>query len=227
MVDEPGKTDILVAGSLACDTSCDYEPLNAVSGAAPLSHTSNPANISQSAGGVGRNVAISARLAGASVSLASVVADDIAGLSLLDSLKRSGLSPAHTMKLSVADGARTAQYVAVNDTNKDLVLAMADMSILGRSELESRTYWDQVLSTTKPKWVVMDANWSAPILSSIISAARSQNIQIAFEPVSTAKAARLFHKFNKAITDSTVVPRYPWSSHLHDALLQDHRSRKS
>lgn len=201
--------EILVAGSLASDTICDHQPLDKSSTlVSPALHTSNPSNITQSAGGVGRNVAMAAHLAGATVSLASVVADDLAGSSLLGHLEKSGLTTANVRRLPINTGARTAQYVAVNDTNKDLVLAMADMSILIRPELEASDHWVAQVGRTKPKWVVVDANWSPAILSSIFTAAKAHQARVAFEPVSTAKAARLFHKSNTAMTGATVVPRH-------------------
>ena len=201
------RVDILVAGSLAADTICDYAPFSMTGQAvSPALHTSNPASISQSAGGVGRNVATSACMAGASVALASVVADDLAGVSLLDQVNRTGVVTRHVRQLRAADGARTAQYIAVNDGQKDLVMAMADMEILGRSELEAPGHWVDVFAQADPKWVVVDANWSAAILSIIVSAAKARKLPVAFEPVSVAKAARLFGN-SAVVTVSSVVPK--------------------
>jgi pseudouridylate synthase / pseudouridine kinase len=203
------EVDILVAGSLASDTMCDYRPFQISGGStSPALHTSNPANISQSPGGVGRNVAVAAHLAGASVALASVVADDLAGSSLLGHIAESGLPTEAILRLLARDGARTAQYVAVNDTAKDLVLGMADMSIFTRPELEVPEYWMAKMEEYKPKWVVVDANWSASILSSIFAAAKAHGALIAFEPVSVAKATRLFDKRTSFISGASVVPNH-------------------
>lgn len=201
------SVEILVAGSLATDTICDYQPFeDTTSPVSPALHTSNPSSITQSVGGVGRNVATAAHLAGASVSLASIVADDLAGTSLLDHVKKTGLSTANILRLPTQDGARSAQYVAVNDRNKDLVVAMADMSIFARTELEDVAYWTTKMERERPKWVVVDGNWSPAILSSITTAAKRYQARIAFEPVSTAKATRLFHKSVSAISHTMVVP---------------------
>jgi pseudouridine-5'-phosphate glycosidase/pseudouridine kinase len=151
---------------------------------------------------------MAAHYAGAKVSLASAVANDLAGSSLLEHLKHRGMPTEHIRQLRVADGARTAQYVAVNDTNKDLVVAMADMSILTRPEMEDTEFWTRVMTQCKPKWVVLDANWSPTILSAIIEAAKIQGAMIAFEPVSVAKAARLFHVDNQATTSTNIVPNH-------------------
>lgn len=151
---------------------------------------------------------MAAHLAGAKVTLASVVADDLAGSTLLDHIEASGLQTTAIQQLSRINGARTAQYVSINDTNKDLVLAMADMSIFARPEMESLDYWMEKIGSSKPKWLIVDANWSPAILSSVFTAAKVHQAFVAFEPVSTAKAARLFHKTNTAITNAKVVPNH-------------------
>ena len=69
--------DILVAGSVAVDLSCDHTDSNS---STPTLHTSNLASIKQSIGGVGHNVALAAHLAGKgqrAVKLCSLVGDDL------------------------------------------------------------------------------------------------------------------------------------------------------
>jgi pseudouridine-5'-phosphate glycosidase/pseudouridine kinase len=71
------KADILVAGSVAVDLSCDYAPKSGDT--SPVLHTSNPSSISQSIGGVGHNVALAAHSVSkhARVRLCSMVGDDV------------------------------------------------------------------------------------------------------------------------------------------------------
>lgn len=71
------NTSVLVAGSVAVDLSCDYSGRKGDS--SPELHTSNPAAISQSIGGVGHNVALAAHRASsrATVKLCSLVGDDV------------------------------------------------------------------------------------------------------------------------------------------------------
>lgn len=73
-----GKTDILVAGAVALDLSCDYASKKP-GDVAPQAHTSNPAQISQSIGGVGHNVALAIHRASsrANVKFCSLVGDDV------------------------------------------------------------------------------------------------------------------------------------------------------
>ncbi|KAJ5662661.1 hypothetical protein N7462_011587 [Penicillium macrosclerotiorum] len=189
------KADILVAGSLAIDLSCDYTPFDAeCAQIAPVSHTSNPAVIGQSLGGVGHNVAIAASYIGSDVLFCSVVADDLSGRAALSSLNQEGLDIAGVQVLPATPGTRTAQYVAINDAKKDLLVAMADMGIieLPESQLNFDGFWEPLIERTKPRWVVVDANWRPEVIAKWTSVARKHGARVAFEPVSTAKSRRLF-----------------------------------
>lgn len=86
--------------------------------------------------------------------------------------------------------ARTAQYVAVNDAEKNLMVAMADMGIFTSHSFPS--YWASTVAAAKPKWVVVDGNWSEQDIRAWIKAARQHGAKLAFEPVSTVKSMRLF-----------------------------------
>jgi pseudouridine-5'-phosphate glycosidase/pseudouridine kinase len=130
-----------------------------------------------------------------------------AGNSVLAALKEERLSIAGITVESVQGSAvaatnvpnRTAQYVAVNDMKKDLVLAMADMSIFDREDLVPNV--SQHVSAAL-KWLVVDANWHRDTLRRIISQGKSTNAKVAFEPVSVAKSAALFQAKESTTTPS-------------------------
>lgn len=187
--------DVLVAGSLAIDLSCDYAPLtDECTKITPISHTSNPAVIGQSLGGVGHNVAVASKHLGSSVLFCSVVGDDLSGRAALSALQDEGIPTTGVQTLPVSSGARTAQYVAVNDANKDLLVAMAGMGIMELPEhvLDFDGFWEPKIRQTKPKWVVVDANWRPEVLAKWAAMAKKHAARVAFEPVSTAKSCRLF-----------------------------------
>ncbi|KAJ5286772.1 hypothetical protein N7478_002458 [Penicillium angulare] len=189
------NSDVLVAGSLAIDLSCDYTPFGDERvQVAPTPHTSNPAIIGQSLGGVGHNVALAANYVGSDVLFCSVVADDLSGKAALASLETEGLSTAGIQILPSTSGNRTAQYICINDSKKDLLVAMADMGIveLPAKELDFDGFWEPLIERTKPKWFVVDANWRPEVLDKWVSLAKKHGARVAFEPVSTAKARRLF-----------------------------------
>lgn len=85
---------------------------------------------------------------------------------------------------------RTAQYVAVNDANKNLVLGMADMGIFTAHSFPER--WSFTVKESKPKWLVVDGNWADRDIRAWIQAGKQNNAHVAFEPVSQEKSARLF-----------------------------------
>ncbi|KAJ2907042.1 Pseudouridine-metabolizing bifunctional protein [Zalerion maritima] len=193
------KADILVAGSVAVDLSCDYAGEN-VAGSTemilPHLHTSNPATITQSIGGVGYNVALAAHLVSQEtrVRLCSLVGDDIAGHTVLSALQSTGMdvSGVRCLSGSYHSSARTAQYVAVNDKQKNMFTAMADMAIFSKHSFPS--YWESAVAGARPSWLAVDGNWSEGDIRAWLRAGSRAGAKVAFEPVSTAKSTRLFSK---------------------------------
>ncbi|KAM4055133.1 indigoidine synthase A like protein [Hirsutella rhossiliensis] len=203
------KVDVVVAGAVAVDLNCDYTGTASKPGeVAPQAYTSNPARISQSIGGVGHNVALAAHLASrqARVRLCSVVGDDVAGSTVLSSLRDSGLDASHVRRLNQQShpGSRTAQYVAVNDGSGNLVMAMADMGIL--TEHASPEHWESAVAAMAPKWLVVDGNWTPRDIRSWIQAGREHNAQVAFEPVSVQKSRGLFCAHQTGVPKLGVFP---------------------
>jgi pseudouridylate synthase / pseudouridine kinase len=197
--DTSDQASIFVAGSLNLDLSCDFTPRSTSSSShTPELQTSNPATISQSLGGVGHNVARAAHLMGASVRLCSAVGDDLSGKAALDALATSGMSSAGVNTLGAESGSRTSQYIAVNDRNKDLVLAMADVSILEQTSSSSELvrafedFWLPQLKANKPTHLVLDANWPPEHLARWLKMAKDIGAHVTFEPVSNVKGAAIF-----------------------------------
>lgn len=185
------RADVLVAGSLAIDTCCDYTPpKGSTREETPQASTSNPASISHSLGGVGQNIATAIHYLGTSVQLSTAIGTDAAGTTALEMIGHRALQTAGIRKV---DG-RTAQYVAINDAKKNLVLAMADMNILEKARLDFEGTWKPQLDSVAPKWVVVDANWDPETLWKWLSAGKAAGAKVAFEPVSVAKSKRLFSK---------------------------------
>lgn len=74
----PAQGGVLVAGSVAIDLNCDYV-VPKPGDFAVKDHTSNPARITQSIGGVGHNVALAASRANTKspVTFCSLVGNDV------------------------------------------------------------------------------------------------------------------------------------------------------
>lgn len=232
------KPSVFVAGSLAVDLSCDYalqDHDRAAGGATlkPAVNTSNPAIITQTLGGVGSNVARVAHLMGADVRLCSAVGDDLGGKAALEALNNLGMDTVGVKIMRRASESRTAQYVAINDSSKDLVLAMADISILESTEsgLDTisdalDTFWLPHLRQLQPPHLVLDGNWPSAHLAKWLSAAKAQESRpfTIFEPVSTAKSTRPFRlpkphtlsTFPNPLIDLTTPNRYELAA-MHSA----------
>ena len=186
---------VVVAGSLAIDLSCDLRPApGSTASLEPSLHTSNPASIKQTLGGVSRNVASALQFMGVNTRLCSKVGVDIAGKSAIAMLEKQGLQTSGI--LLSESGASTAQYVAINNARKDLVIAMADMDILqntvsDRTESKSTQTFSE-WAGCNPEWLIVDANWDPNTLHAWLQTGKELNAKVAYEPVSVAKSGRLF-----------------------------------
>jgi pseudouridine-5'-phosphate glycosidase/pseudouridine kinase len=202
---ELSSPEIVVAGSLAVDYSCDFNPLSTrTDPASPVMKTSNPARINLSLGGVGYNINKAAHFLGRRVSLCTLIGNDLPGKVALNDMKSIGMSVDNISTHPEVEKSRTAQYVAVNDFNKELFIAMADMAILEKLPITVLDKWTGFLKSSKPQWFVGDANLDSHSLTSLFKSAKSANIKTAFEPVSTAKSTRLFTS-----SGSSPLPVYP------------------
>ena len=150
--------------------------------------TSNPVSILESVGGVGQNIAMAAQLCGADAHFCSAVGNDEAGRSVSGDLRHRGLS---TSGIVTIPEYPTARYIALNNVDNTLEVAMADMEIFEGKSLNIEKRWVQALETMQPAWVALDGNWSPRLLRLWIDHARKY-AKIAFEPVSAEKAIRLF-----------------------------------
>lgn len=129
-----------------------------------------------------------------------------AGATVLSSLQSSGMDTSYIRKLGEEyhPATRTAQYVAVNDGEKSLMLAMADMNIFSSHSFQD--HWRSVVETAKPRWLIVDGNWGANDVKAWVRAGKSQpSCKVAFEPVSAEKSTRLFQPF-RGVSPLTVFP---------------------
>ena len=186
---------VLVAGSVAVDLSCDItSSQNDGIAVQPKLYTSNPATIRQSLGGVGRNVASTLKYLQVEPRLCSVVGNDAAGSLVTEMLQDQGLATSGIRRLEC--DTHTAQYIAINDKNRELFLAVSDMEIMQkgtrtegkRDEMSPFTDW----LGCKPQWTVVDANWDPSTIFGWLQVAHASGSKTAFEPVSVAKARRIF-----------------------------------
>jgi pseudouridine-5'-phosphate glycosidase/pseudouridine kinase len=188
-----GPPTVLVAGALAVDYSCDFAP-SIANITSPQLQTSNLARITQSLGGVAHNVAKAMHYLGTNVKLLSVVGNDLDGRSAIDQLEHEDMRTDGIEECS-DESARTARYVAINDSKKDLVVAMADMDLINtHGEQYFKEVWAPELQRKEAQWFVADANWEPRILHNTFQTASDAGCYTAFEPVSVTKGSRMFKR---------------------------------
>ena len=144
---------------------------------------SNPGRVRLAPGGVGRNIAENLARLGLSVSLLTILGDDLHGQMIRRHSARAGID----LSLSLTDpDAATSTYLCINEPDGDLHIAVSDMSIYDRL-LPDRL--EKLLpELNRADLVVMDANLPEETL---VWLARQVQVPLAADPVSAAKASRL------------------------------------
>ncbi len=150
---------------------------------------SNPGAVSLKPGGVGRNIAHNLCLLGATVSLVSVVGDDLYGRSLRSYCEELGMD---IHMVSTQPDCNTSTYLYVTDTEGDMVVAINDMDISRRIDPEYlKGYMDEI---NRADAVVVDANLSEEAIAYI---ADNCTAPLFADSVSAAKTKRLIPLFKK------------------------------
>ncbi|WP_231734952.1 carbohydrate kinase [Bacillus sp. FJAT-29937] len=147
--------------------------------------TSNPAESSQSFGGVARNIAENLGRLGCDVALMTVVGEDREGEWLLDHTKAYvDIGPAQ-----VISDAATGTYTAVLDNEGEMAIALADMSIYDSIDVDLlEKKWGYIASA---ELVVIDTNFPADVMQRVISRCQEEQIQLCITPVSAPKIKKL------------------------------------
>ncbi|MFS1516347.1 carbohydrate kinase [Bacillus sp. SCS-151] len=147
--------------------------------------SSNPVSVTQSSGGVARNIAENIGRIGSAVSLVSVVGDDQEGEWLIGSTNLY-VDTSQVMKLPKMN---TGTYTAVLDQEGEMVIALADMAIydsINDSFIEKR--WSHITSSSI---VLLDTNLPSHLIRKIIERCRQDNIKLCVAPVSAPKMKKL------------------------------------
>jgi pseudouridine kinase len=147
---------------------------------------SNPSDIEVSAGGVGRNIAHNLALLGFQSTLLSAAGMDDESKSLIMQTAEAGVNMDHLMISSLK---KTGKYIAVLDSQGEMVIAVSDMDIL--EELDTAYLKSKLEIIKNSHFVVCDANISTDCLKFIIETCKINNIPLCINPVSAAKAIKL------------------------------------
>ncbi len=148
--------------------------------------TSNPGQVSLSAGGVGRNIAHNLALLGVPVTLLSAVGDDAFGAYALDATQQAGVNVEHAFRQA---GQRTGTYLSILNQNCDLVVAIADMAIMRGVSAEYLEQHDRVIAEST--LIAADTNLDEETLAYLCRICKERRIPLLIEPVSVEKSKKL------------------------------------
>jgi pseudouridine kinase len=148
--------------------------------------SSNPVTVTESCGGVARNIAEALAGLGCQTALLTVVGDDKAGQWVLDETRRRGVDVSQSI---VLQGENTGTYTALLDTSGEMFLAFANMDIYDKcTPALLRDKWSHIAAA---KLVIADTNLPADTLQELIQRCLSENIPLFIDPVSSEKAKKL------------------------------------
>ncbi len=145
--------------------------------------TSNPGIVTQSVGGVGRNIAHNLAVRGIDVALISAVGEDAAGQHLVMITSSANVD---CDRVASIQSEKTGTYVAILDDHGELVAAVSDMRIIEQisPSLISKYHSD----IRAAKIVVADCNLS---LEALLAIAEIAGERLIVETVSVEKCLKL------------------------------------
>jgi pseudouridine kinase len=167
--------DVIVVGGANVDIKCKTIESNRLG-------TSNPGIVTLTAGGVGRNIAHNLARLGVSVSLISVVGEDVHGKAVLSATATAGVDTA----LMTVSATPTGTYVAILDHDGEMVTALSDMRCA--DEIVPALILDRREEIAAARLVVADCNLPLATLQALAGIARDR---LVIEPVSVPKSRKL------------------------------------
>ena len=174
----PEKNQIIAIGGANVDRKFSIE------GHTQLG-TSNPATVSESVGGVARNIAENLGRLGNRVSLLTTVGEDHDGL-LIEQSSNAYINFDLVEKLKDES---TGSYTAILDHAGELVIAMANMAIYEQLTPEIVQLYEANLQ--KASCIVIDLNCPLKTVQFVKDFAKERNIPLAIIPVSSPKMSHM------------------------------------
>lgn len=152
-----------------------------------LPRTSNPGEVVEKLGGVGRNIAESLGLLGVSTSLITAVGDDHYGDVLVKSTRKESLDLSRVLR---SQDYNTGRYLVLHDESGEMVGAISDMKVMGEI---TPAYLEQNRGLIESSEVLaLDANPGSQALEKLFSILQdNMEITVVADPVSVDKAVKL------------------------------------
>jgi pseudouridine kinase len=174
----PGKKGVTCIGGANIDRKLQLH-------AELIPETSNPAQSSQSSGGVARNISENLGRLGLQSCLLTVVGDDTEGNWLLNQTKNH-------VDVSSSIGLykeTTGTYSVILNQQGEMMFALADMDLYESVDIGFiEKKWGVIASS---EMVILDTNFPAEVLHYIIRRCQSEEIPLTIVPVSAPKIKKL------------------------------------
>lgn len=145
---------------------------------------SNPGYMKTSMGGVGRNIGENLARLGVDLKMLTAIGDDVYGHKIMNACESLGMDFSHTLILKDAD---TATYLAILDEEGDMKLALSNMEIIERIDIELIRKNERLIRGASA--VVVDTNLSQNVIEYI--ATTFSDCPLFVDTVSTIKAEKL------------------------------------
>lgn len=179
-----GKGYVLKKGSYAVVVGGVNVDIGGRSHNALVAADSNPGTVTTSLGGVGRNIAHNLCLMGVDVKLLTAFGEDAYGQRVIASCGELGIDATYALRLPDEN---TSTYLYIADAAGEMALAISDMEVCKRI---SPAYLSNHLTILQNAQVVV-ADTNIP-QESLVYLAENLTVPVFCDPVSTAKAAKLF-----------------------------------
>ncbi|MDD9270967.1 carbohydrate kinase [Paenibacillus sp. GCM10023248] len=172
------KTITCIGGANLDSKAASKQPIRLAS--------SNPVTVSESCGGVARNIAETLAGLACQTALLTVTGDDKAGGWVLEETRKRGVDVSQAI---VLQGENTGTYTALLDASGEMFLAFANMDIYDKfTPALLRDKWPHVASS---RLVIADTNLPAETLSDLMERCKTDNLPLFIDPVSSEKAKKL------------------------------------
>jgi pseudouridine kinase len=170
---------VLVIGAAGIDVKAF------VNGAIAM-NTSNLGEIRNNIGGVARNIAENLSRLEIPTTLLTVVGRDSPGKRVVNRSREHGINCSHIRR--VANG-RTGNYVAVHDTDGNLVVAVSDYDILSYLDSDYLLRHENLFG--EARLIVIDGNLSHETLATVFELAQRYQTPVSVDPTSPELADHL------------------------------------
>ncbi len=144
---------------------------------------SNPSHIYGSTGGVTRNILENMALLGTNVHMLSAIGSDAVGQSLISRTEDAGVDMSYVRRI---DDTPTGSYVAILDTDGDMVVGMSDLRIL--KYIDCAYIKEHTALLQGASAIVCDSCMQPESLHTLLDVAG--DVPVFLDPVSTAYAER-------------------------------------